>query len=136
MQLNEMSRIAGRQRYSSPVMQERRRRILAEARALLAEAGEPGFNIRELSRRAGVSSRPLSHAFGGRDGILGPAIAEHIAALREEWAANPLGGDIDSILADYDTVAVELERHSASNLLLVALIFSVHPIATTPARIR
>src|SRR3546814_10613284 len=89
MQLNEMSRIAGRQRYSSPVMQERRRRILAEARALLAEAGEPGFNIRELSRRAGVSSRTLYHAFGGRDGILGHAIAEHIEALREEWAANP-----------------------------------------------
>src|SRR3546814_8156843 len=83
MQLNEMSRIAGRQRYSSPVMQERRRRILAEARALLAEAGEPGFNIRELSRRAGVSSRTLYHAFGGRDGILGHAIAEHIERSEE-----------------------------------------------------
>src|SRR3546814_11699227 len=57
MQLNEMSRIAGRQRYSRPVMPERRRRILAEARALLAEAGEPGFNLRALSRRAGVSAR-------------------------------------------------------------------------------
>src|SRR3546814_8565226 len=99
-------------------MQERRRRILAEARALLAEAGEPGFNIRELSRRAGVSSRTLYHAFGGRDGILGHAIAEHIEALREEWAANPLGGDIDSILAEYDTVAVEIERNSAYNRML------------------
>src|SRR3546814_16995010 len=106
MQLNEMSRIAGRQRYSSPVMQERRRRILAEARALLAEAGEPGFNIRELSRRAGVSSRTLSHAFGGRDGILRHAIAEPIEALREEWAAHRLGGDIYSILADLDRNSV------------------------------
>src|SRR3546814_15418615 len=105
MQLNEMSRIAGRQRYSSPVMQERRRRILAEARALLAEAGEPGFNIRELSRRAGVSSRTLYHAFGGRDGILGHAIAEPTQALREEWGDTPLGGEIDSHLDKLDTVA-------------------------------
>lgn len=131
-----MSRIAGRQRYSSPVMQERRRRILAEARALLAEAGEPGFNIRELSRRAGVSSRTLYHAFGGRDGILGHAIAEHIEALREEWAANPLGGDIDSILAEYDTVAVEIGRNSAYNRMLVALFFSVNPIGPALESIR
>ncbi|WP_279380280.1 TetR/AcrR family transcriptional regulator [Sphingosinicella soli] len=57
-----MGRISSRQRYSSPLMQERRRRIMAEARALLAEGGEAGFNMRELSRRAGVSSRTLYHA--------------------------------------------------------------------------
>src|SRR3546814_17627993 len=70
------------------------------------------------------------------DLILGHAIAEHIEALREEWAANPLGGDIDSILAEYDTVAVEIERNSAYNRMLVALFFSVNPIGPAMATIR
>src|SRR3546814_4706395 len=70
------------------------------------------------------------------DLILGHAIAEHIEALREEWAANPLGGDIDSILAEYDTVAVEIERNSAYNRMLVALFFSVNPIGPALESIR
>ena len=125
-----------RQRYLSPAMQERRRRILAQARALLAEGGEASFNIRELSRRAGVSSRTLYHAFGGREGILAHAIAEHIEQLGEGWASQHRGNDLDSVLAEYDAVAVEVERNAAYITTLVALFFSPAPIAEAIASIR
>lgn len=131
-----MTQAPQRQRYSSPLMQERRRRILAEARALLAEAGEAGFNIRELSRRASVSSRTLYHAFGAREGILAHAISEHIEALRQEWTATPLGSDLDSVLGEYDAVACEIGRNSAYNSVLIALYFSPAPIEAALESIR
>ncbi|MBB4632383.1 AcrR family transcriptional regulator [Sphingosinicella soli] len=83
-----------------------------------------------------AKSCPNTAAFGDRDGILAHAIAEHIEALREEWGAGPLCGDIDSILAEYDTVAIEIARNSAYNRMLVALFFSVNPIASALASIR
>src|ERR1700728_2265263 len=43
--------------YSSPLMNARRKRILAEARNLIAEKGYQSFNIRELASRAGVAQR-------------------------------------------------------------------------------
>lgn len=134
--MNDMTQAPQRQRYSSPLMQERRQRILAEARALLAEAGETGFNIRDLSRRASVSSRTLYQTFGGREGILAHAITEHIEGLRQEWAATPLGGDLDSVLAEYDTIAIEVERNSAYLRVLVALYFSPAPIEAAIESIR
>lgn len=134
--MNDLTHAPQRQRYSSPLMQERRRRILAEARTLLAQAGEAGFNIRELSRRASVSSRTLYHAFGAREGILAHAIAEHVEGLREEWAATPLRGDVDSVLAEYDAVAVEIGRNPAYNSVLVALYFSPSPIEAALESIR
>src|SRR3546814_6465624 len=41
-----------------------------------------------------------------------------------------------SILAEYDTVAVEIERNSAYNRMLVALFFSVNPIGPALESIR
>ncbi len=136
----DLSETAGktraRQSYSSPVMQERRSRILQEARALLAEHGPAGFNIRELSRRAGVSSRTLYHAYGDREGILAHALAAHIEELRDEWAVSPLGDDIDQILMEFDRVAAEIERTAAYTRTLVELYYSLNPLASALASIR
>ncbi len=129
-------KVRGRQSYSSPLMQERRDRILQEARALLGEQGPGGFNIRELSRRAGVSSRTLYHAFGDREGILGHAVAAHIEELRGAWAVSPLGDDIDAILMEYDRVADEIHRTAAYTRTLVELFYSLNPLPLALESIR
>ena len=55
--------------YSSPSIHERRRRILREARRLLAESGLEKFSIRTLCKRADVAQRTLYNAFHNRDRI-------------------------------------------------------------------
>jgi AcrR family transcriptional regulator len=73
------SRTRKRERYSSPQIHERRKRILAEAQALIVEKGESGFTIQELSRRANVAPRTLYNAFGDKEGIIARATEEHYA---------------------------------------------------------
>ena len=68
-----------RERYASPQIHERRKRILAEAQALIVEKGESGFTIQELSRRANVAPRTLYNAFGDKEGIIARATEEHYA---------------------------------------------------------
>ncbi len=62
--------------YASSAMSLRRKRILHEARKLLADVGLENFTIRELSLRANVSTKTLYNAFGNRDYIIGTAIRE------------------------------------------------------------
>jgi AcrR family transcriptional regulator len=73
-----------RQTYSSPLISQRRHRILAEAQALIVARGEGGFTIRELSKRAKVAQRTLYNAFGDKESIIARAIEEHYAELFQE----------------------------------------------------
>ncbi len=135
--MTRQPRTAGaRQSYSSPLMQERRERILLEARGLLAEQGQSGFNIRELSRRAEVSSRTLYHAFGDKEGILAHAVTTYVEGLRDQWAVAPLGDNLESLLAEYDRVAAEIDRTSAYTKTLVEIFYSLKPITSALEAIR
>ena len=117
-----------RQSYASPPMQERRHRILVEARALLAEGGRKGFSIRELSRRAAVSSRTLYSAFGDKDGILSAAVGEHIVLFGQRLAERSRGGALAGILAEFDDVAAEVARTPAYTRILIELYYSLTPL--------
>jgi len=68
--------------YDSPVMAERRRRILHETRKLINEEGLEGFSMRGISKRANVAPKTLYNAFGDRDRLIGLAIREMYDALR------------------------------------------------------
>lgn len=57
-------------------MDLRRQRILHEARRLLNEVGLEHFSVRELGRRAEVSTKTLYNAFGNRDVLIGKAIRQ------------------------------------------------------------
>ena len=69
--------------YDSPVMAERRRRILHETRKLINEEGLEGFSMREISKRANVAPKTLYNAFGDRHRLIGLAIREMYDALRD-----------------------------------------------------
>lgn len=66
---------------SSPAMFERRRRILREARRMIGEGQMDDFNIRELCRRAEVSSRTIYNAFGGKEAVIALAIKDYFEAF-------------------------------------------------------
>lgn len=89
--------------YSSPNMHERRRRILREARKMLAEGGLEKFSIRTLCKRADVAQRTLYNAFHNRDRIMALAIREAYEDvnrhMRYRTSAETLEGIVDRLIA-------------------------------------
>lgn len=76
----QQSRLAGHPDrpllYSSPLILERRTRLLREARRMIAEYGLEGFSVRKLCERAGVAQRTLYNAFQSKDRVIAIAIRE------------------------------------------------------------
>lgn len=68
--------------YSSPLIQERRQRILKETRKLIAEKGIANFGVRELSKRAGVAQGTLYNAFSSKERIVALAIKDAFDEIR------------------------------------------------------
>ena len=62
--------------YSSPLILERRRRLLREARRMIAEDGIEKFSVRKLCQRAEVAQRTLYNAFYNKDRVIALAIRE------------------------------------------------------------
>lgn len=84
--------------YSSAAITERRKRILKEARHLIAEFGAEGFGIRELCRRADVAQRTLYNAFLNKDRIIALAIRESYEEANKRIRYDTLPTTLDGIL--------------------------------------
>jgi len=65
--------------YKSASIVERRRRILSEARKLIAECGIAGFNVRDLCARAHIAQKTLYNAFGSKESVISMAIRQYLA---------------------------------------------------------
>ena len=62
--------------YSSEQIIDRRRRLLTEARRLIAEGGLESFSIRKLCQRADVAQRTFYNAYESKDRLIALAIRE------------------------------------------------------------
>ncbi|WP_426163595.1 TetR/AcrR family transcriptional regulator [Sandarakinorhabdus sp. DWP1-3-1] len=91
--------------YSSPSILDRRRRILKEARKIIAEVGFENFSVRELCVRAGIAHRTLYNAFHSKDRVIAIAIRQ---------AFDDFNGHVRH-RTDQDTVAGVLDRTIAIN---------------------
>ena len=69
---------------SSEAMFDRRRRVLREARKMISSGGLDGFNMRDLGKRADVSTRTIYNAFGSKETV----IALSIHAYFEKFMAH------------------------------------------------
>jgi len=72
--------------YRSASIYERRRRVLAVARKMIAEHGFSGFNVRELCARAGIAQKTLYNAFGSKENVVAMAIRQYQADFNERVA--------------------------------------------------
>src|SRR6266851_1962676 len=92
--------------YSSRSIAERRRRILREARKLLAERGIEGFAVRELCRRAEVAQRTLYNAFQSKDRVIALAIREAYEEVNQRFryrtSAETLEGFLDRLTSVHE----------------------------------
>lgn len=64
---------------------DRRQSIESEAWRLVAERGYDGVTMRELARRAGLSTRTLYEMYGGKDALLGEAFRERLRVLFDRF---------------------------------------------------
>jgi len=89
--------------YSSASMVQRRRRILKEARLLIAESGYENFSVRKLCARSGVAQRTLYNSFHSKDRIITLAIQDAMAEIHEnsQYRTDPdtLAGFLDRAIA-------------------------------------
>lgn len=87
--------------YKSASIVERRRRILAEARRMIAAEGVAGFNVRDLCARAGIAQKTLYNAFGSKENVISMAIRQY------------LGDFMDRVVFTHDQLTVKgrLERY-------------------------
>lgn len=84
--------------YSSPAMQERRRRILSEARKLVSERGVAGFSLAELGKRAGVAKQTLYYAFGSKEAVVAAAILDYFEEYEQRIPYRATSGSLDRLI--------------------------------------
>lgn len=117
--------------------QERSRRsssrILAAARAVLAERGLDGFSVQEVAERAEVSVGNVYRRYTGRDQLLACVREEVLAELAADTRANLAtlrGADLDTVLRTFvHSVSVGLSRPERLFSAVMA-----RPAATEPER--
>ncbi|WP_197277271.1 TetR/AcrR family transcriptional regulator [Sphingomonas profundi] len=109
-------------RYASPLIAERRQRILDETKRLIGEVGLEGFTLRDLGERAGVSVTTVYNIFGDKEGVIAHALREFHAGIRLVLPAS--GANLAGFCrAIADTTAIVIENRSYS-LALADLYFS------------
>lgn len=89
--------------YFSPSILDRRRRILKEARKIIAEVGFENFSVRELCVRAGIAHRTLYNAFHSKDRVIAIAIRQAFddfnVHVRHRTDQDTVAGLIDRTIA-------------------------------------
>jgi AcrR family transcriptional regulator len=89
--------------YSSPSILARRRRLLKEARQMIAEVGFENFSVRELCVRADVAHRTLYNAFHSKDRVIAIAIRQAFddfnAHVRYKTDPDTIAGLLDRTIA-------------------------------------
>ncbi len=117
-------RPSARRRYQSPVMADRRQRILDQAQAMLDELGVEGFTIRELGHRAEVAQRTIYNLIGGKEDVIAQAIHQHFAGLLAHLPPPPAPDDFEGHLRRIDAIShrtVSLKRYATA---MVGVFFS------------
>ena len=109
-------------RYWTPLIADRRKRILIETRNLITEIGADGFTLRDLGQRAGVSVTTIYNIFGDKAGVITHALQEFHTGieLTLPGEARCLQGFVDAIS---HTTRIVIENRSYA-LALADLYFS------------
>ncbi len=94
----------------SPERREARRRNLIEAaEALIREAGDAGFQMRELAARAGVSPATPYNLIGGKGEILRLVVRDEFASFEARLEALPPMSPLKRLMAATDEVVTHYE---------------------------
>ncbi|WP_160299142.1 TetR/AcrR family transcriptional regulator [Sphingomonas sp. SRS2] len=119
--------VYGQRAYASAAIRERRQRILTEALSLLIEYGPAGMTVGQLTKRAGVGTRTIYHAFGDKEGVMAHAIAAYMEQMRVAWGDLVLGETPEAILAECDRSMIDTLAQPQLVRAFVGLYFTQAP---------
>jgi len=90
---------SAQRRYWTPLIADRRKRILIETRNLITEVGADAFTLRDLGQRAGVSVTTIYNIFGDKAGVITHALQEFHKGIELKLPrdAHCLQGFVDAI---------------------------------------
>lgn len=86
--MNEIEVNAPTRAYASKRMLDRRRKVLAATRAVMAEFGLDGFTMRQIADRAGVATATLFNNFQSREALVSQAVLDAFSVSREDGATD------------------------------------------------
>jgi AcrR family transcriptional regulator len=116
-------------------MAERRRRILAAARAIVAERGYEALTMRELARRSRVTVPTLYNLIGGKDAVLAAAVDEQTARFLARIAPGTGESPAAGVLAVVDACTRELLALPAYYRTLLRLLATAEAAGPVRARV-
>ncbi len=108
--------------YSSPSMQERRRRVLNETRKLLEERGFNDFSTRELCERSQIAIRTFYHVFGSKDRVIAQSVYNVVRDNRAQQNGEEDPDSIEAVL----TLLTRSARFTMSVRAYAAAVMSVY----------
>lgn len=109
----------------SPERREaRRRNLIAAAEALIREAGDAGFQMRELAARAGVSPATPYNLIGGKGEILRLVVRDEFASFEARLEALPPMSPLARLAAAADEVVTHYEADRDFHRGLIHAAFS------------
>ncbi|WBH17776.1 TetR/AcrR family transcriptional regulator [Sphingomonas radiodurans] len=114
--------------YFSPMILARRRRLLKEARHMIAEGGLDGFSIRKLCQHAGVAQRTLYNAFQNKDRLIALAIREAF----DEFQAYVLTGTDRESLQGWLSRTIAINRRNFRVRNYTKAVCAIYFAPTTP----
>ncbi len=94
--------------YLSPAIVERRRRILAETRKMIAQRGLAAFSMDDLSKQAGVAKRTLYNAYQTKERMIAMAIHETWETYVEDL---PFTAPVGSVRRNVERIVFFSQRH-------------------------
>ena len=116
-------------------MAERRQRILAAARAIVAARGYEALTMRELAQKSRVTVPTLYNLIGGKEAVLAAAVEEQtarfLAAIERRAGASPAG----RLLAVIDACTRELLGLPAYYRTLLHLLYTAEAAGPVRARV-
>ena len=110
--------------YSSPRIFERRRRILAVTRDLIALQGYDGFSMRELCTRANVSQQTVYKAFENKERLVALAIRDHFSSFTEAHHYVHEGTSLQGVIERLVVSDLSMRDMRPFVLAIVAIYFS------------
>jgi AcrR family transcriptional regulator len=99
--------------------EERKRRILEAARALIAARGYDAVTMRDLAERGLVSVPTLYALFGSKNELLFAAVESYFADLIGNVEVTDSGSGLQRIISLAETLSRETPRHAAYSRSLV-----------------
>lgn len=119
--------IKPRRKYTSPVMTERRQRVVDCAHRILGEGNIPALTIARLCREAEVAPRTVYRLFGNKEGVIQATVQDRLSEVREHLARRQSEYTLDVVFAELDWMVAEMERDAEYARVVIGFYFSMEP---------